>query len=53
MELPISSLDLDDDLVNEYKELDINSMPPIIVHEFSLNNYSIVDGVHRLTKCFP
>lgn len=56
MELPISSLDLDewgkdDDLVNEYKELDINSMPPIIVHEFSLDNYSIVDGVHRLNAC--
>lgn len=56
MELPISSLDLDewgkdDDLVNEYKELNINSMPPIIVHEFSLDNYSIVDGVHRLNAC--
>lgn len=56
MELPISSLDLDewgkdDDLIDEYKELDINSMPPIIVHEFSLDNYSIVDGVHRLNAC--
>lgn len=56
MELPISSLDLDewgkdDSLINEYKELDIKSMPPIIVHEFSLDNYSIVDGVHRLNAC--
>ena len=56
MELPISFLDLDewgkdDDLINEYTELDINSMPPIIVHEFSLDNYSIVDGVHRLNAC--
>ena len=56
MELPISLLDLDewdkdDDLVNEYKKLDVNSMPPIIVHEFSLDNYSIVDGVHRLNAC--
>lgn len=41
----------DDDLIEEYAKLPDETMPPIIVHEYSAGNYSIVDGIHRLNAC--
>jgi len=49
--LDLNEWDVDLDYVEDYKDLDVNTMPPIIIHEFSSGNYSIVDGIHRLNAC--
>ena len=36
----------DDEKIKEYMELDINTIPPIVL-EFVDNSYYIVDGCHR------
>lgn len=53
IELPVKSLNPDEwgvftDKVDEYLNLDPNQMPPIVVHKFGSDHYSIVDGIHRL-----
>ena len=53
IELPVKALDADEwgvyeDKVNEYLNLDPSQMPPIVVHKFSSDSYSIIDGIHRL-----
>ena len=37
---------VDDESIKEYMELDIDTMPPIVL-EFVDNSYYIVDGCHR------
>lgn len=56
MTIQIEDLDLnewtvDEELVESYMSELIETMPPIIIHEYSPSNYSIVDGIHRLNVC--
>ena len=37
-----------EDIVEQYLALDIDKMPPIIVHLYKDGSYSIVDGTHRV-----
>lgn len=52
VDFPIELLNLDEwsfdeDLVEEYSALKLEEMPPIVVHQYSKEIYSIVDGAHR------
>lgn len=45
--LDLNEWDVDEDLVEDYVSMNETNMPPVIVHKY-LDQYSIVDGIHRL-----